>query len=280
MSGGGVIAIYLFDGTWKKDEIDDRDDSNVVRFRDAYESRQFYYTGVGTRFWFVGKILGALFGVGAKGRIKKAFRQLKRNYRNGDEVIDIIGFSRGAAMSLHLANRINEEMNGADIRFLGLLDVVGSFGIPGNNLNLGWDLTLPDNARKCYHAMALDERRDHFPLTRVEPPQGGLPTDGRLDEVWFRGVHSDIGGGNRNRGLTSIPLSWLLARAAANGLPIDSHKLKQHQERTNPDAAISKNLDIILDPMRPVGADDTVHPSVKPRDDHNNPPPGMKTSEI
>ena len=169
----------MFDGTWKKDEIDDRDDSNVVRFRDAYESRQFYYTGVGTRFWFSGKLLGALFGMGAKGRIKKAFKQLKRNYRNGDEVIDIIGFSRGAAMSLHLANRINEEINGADIRFLGLLDVVGSFGIPGNNLNLGWDLTLPDNVRKCYHAMALDERRDNFPLTRVEPPQGGLPTDGR-----------------------------------------------------------------------------------------------------
>jgi uncharacterized protein (DUF2235 family) len=112
-----------------------------------------------------------MFGLGGRSRISKALKDLDRNFADGDKTIDIIGFSRGAAMALHFANKINDKKDGAAIRFLGLWDVVASFGIPGNPLNISWDLTLPDNVQKCYHAMALDEMRGNFTPTRVKAPK-------------------------------------------------------------------------------------------------------------
>lgn len=168
------MALYAFDGTWNEDEVDEAKDTNVVKFRDACidTDRIFYLEGVGTRLGFIGKLLGGGTGAGGRFRIREAMEQLDRNMAAGDRTIDIIGFSRGAALALHFANEIQKEKSGAEIRFLGLWDVVASFGIPGNNLNIGWTLTLPPNVRACYHAMALDERRGNFPLTRVRTAAG------------------------------------------------------------------------------------------------------------
>jgi uncharacterized protein (DUF2235 family) len=273
------MALYAFDGTWNENEVDEAKDTNVVKFRDAYIGRTFYLEGVGTRGGFIGKILGGLAGLGGRVRIEEAMEQLERNFAAGDRQIDIIGFSRGAALALHFANEIWEDKNKAEIRFLGLWDVVASFGVPGNNLNIGWTLTLPDNVRKCYHAMALDERRGNFPLTRVRAAAGSLPAAERLQEVWFRGVHSDVGG-SASLGLSSIALCWMLRRARENGLPIAEAKLREHEALCNADASVSTNLDLILDPQRSVAQSDLVHESVRPRGNvgkmqHNNPPSGV-----
>ena len=119
------------------------------------------------------------------------------------------GFSRGAATTLDFCHCIQERgirRPGSDdvvepspkIRFLGVWDVVAAFGLAnlGNTeLNIGHHLSLPkSNLQYCFHAMALDERRPSFLPTRLE---GAC-------EVWFRGVHSDVGGGNANRGLNDI----------------------------------------------------------------------------
>ena len=78
-------------------------------------------------------------------------------------------------------------------------------------LNIGHHLTLPkSNLKYCFHALAIDERRLSFLPTRLP---GAC-------EVWFRGVHSDIGGGNGNRGLNDISLNWMISKAKAAGLPI------------------------------------------------------------
>jgi uncharacterized protein (DUF2235 family) len=275
------MALYAFDGTWNENEVDEAKDTNVVKFRDAYTGQIFYLEGVGTRGGFIGKILGGLTGLGARVRIKEAMAQLDRNFAAGDRQIDIIGFSRGAALALHFANEIGEDRNGAEIRFLGLWDVVASFGMPGNDLNIGWTLTLPDNVRQCYHAMALDERRGNFPLTRVRAAAGGVPAEGRLQEVWFRGVHSDVGG-SASLGLSSIALCWMLRRARENGLPIAEAKLREHAALCNADAPVSKNLDLIPDPQRSIAQSDFVHESVRPRGNaggmqHNDPPAGVTT---
>ena len=58
--------------------------------------------------------------------------------------------------------------------------------------------------------MALDERRPSFLPTRLPGAH----------EVWFRGVHSDVGGGNTNRGLNDIALKWMLSKAKGASLPI------------------------------------------------------------
>lgn len=271
------MALYAFDGTWNEDEAGEaKKETNVVRFRDAYTKRPpFYLEGVGTRGGFVGKLLGGLTGAGGFIRIKEGLEALEKNFASGDRDVDIIGFSRGAALALHFANEVNDEMNGAVVRFVGVWDTVASFGLPGNNLNIGWKLTLPPNVKRCYHAMALDERRGNFPLTRIKPSGGGAASPIRMQEVWFRGVHSDVGGG-QSVGLSSIALCWMLSNAKLNGLPIDSAKFASYSAQRDGDAKISKNFDPKADAKRTVGERDLVHESVKPRGnvngtEHNDP---------
>src|SRR6185436_16050602 len=92
----------------------------------------------------------------------------------------------------------------------GALGHGGQFGAPGRRFNAGHDLGMPPNVTRCYHAMALDETRLAFPLTRLSETD---PDNGRLLEVWFRGLHADIGSGNGNRGINWISLNWLFENA-------------------------------------------------------------------
>jgi uncharacterized protein (DUF2235 family) len=276
------MALYAFDGTCNEDEEGVDRDSNVVKFRDAYIGSTFYLAGVGTRLGWIGKFAGGLFGLGGKRRVKEAMEALETNFQKGDRVIDIVGFSRGAAIARHFANQVKEDQRGAEIRFLGLWDTVASFGIPGNDINIGWTFTLPGNVKKCYHAMALDERREGFPLTRVEAGKGEPPTNGRVREVWFRGVHSDVGGGASIE-LSSISLCWMLRRALKNNLLIDGVYLAKQEDLCRSNAPISKNLDPQLDPFRTILANDLVHPTVQPRGlikgvEHNDPPQNLMRS--
>ncbi len=182
------MALYAFDGTWnkEKDAGDYGKNTNIVRFRDAYAGTQNFYTkGIGTKHGIVGKVLGGAFGVGGQKRISEAIGHLARNFANGDRAIDIVGFSRGAALALHFANTIaHRGILDPDtgkvieahptIRFLGLWDVVAAFGIPidigipFSRINLGYLLSLPGNVAHCFHALALDERRQAFHPTRTQ----------------------------------------------------------------------------------------------------------------
>ena len=102
----------------------------------------------------------------------------------------------------------------ARVRFLGLWDNVPSFGIASLPANLGWDLDLPDNVDRCCHSMALDEQRHTFRLYRPEAPRvKNVKTASVLTGVWFHGVHSDVGGGNRNTGLSGISSHWMFMQA-------------------------------------------------------------------
>jgi uncharacterized protein (DUF2235 family) len=104
---GGTMALYAFDGTWNEEKTGDDPDyknTNVVRFYRAYHARSgkndFYVPGVGTRLGEIGRTFGGVFGLGEVPRLKEAYRQLCQNWAAGDTEIDIVGFSRGAAMTL------------------------------------------------------------------------------------------------------------------------------------------------------------------------------------
>jgi uncharacterized protein (DUF2235 family) len=60
--------------------------------------------GVGTHFGKIGRALGGLFGAGGLSRTDEMYEEFCENWQQGDEVIDIIGFSRGAALAVHFAN--------------------------------------------------------------------------------------------------------------------------------------------------------------------------------
>src|SRR6188472_1989994 len=109
------MALYAFDGTWnsEKDAGEYDRNTNVVRFKDLYTGTKFFYRGVGTKHGLLGKIVGGAFGVGGH-----------------DRDIDIVGFSRGAALAVHFANviaddgvRVNGVLERPTVRFLGVWDV-------------------------------------------------------------------------------------------------------------------------------------------------------------
>jgi uncharacterized protein (DUF2235 family) len=281
------MALYAFDGTWNTHHKNTEKDTNVIWFRNAYQGTQIYQNGVGTRFGAVGRVVGGIGGAGGRTRIRRAREALRRNFDAGDRVIDIIGFSRGAALALHFANGIFSKgaprdpgSAGAVIRFLGLWDTVASFGAPGSRVNLGWDLDLPDNVEKCYHALALEERRRTFTVRRLDARVQDAHEDGRLFELWFRGVHSDIGGGNANPGLSSITLNWMFAKGVRCGLPLEAGVIELNRRRMDPDRPVSlpAKYDVVTNAFRVVRWNDQVHRSVTFRSDHtphNDPPAGL-----
>jgi uncharacterized protein (DUF2235 family) len=107
--------------------------------------------------------------------------------------------------------------------FVGVWDTVSSVGWYENPLRLPYTADNPD-IEIGRHAISIDERRAFFRsnlwILRNPPPQGG-PKD--LKQVWFPGVHSDVGGGypESESGLSKIALQWMLKEAISAGLLVD-----------------------------------------------------------
>jgi uncharacterized protein (DUF2235 family) len=285
------MALYAFDGTWNREHTgaDYNENSNVVRFAKAYrhakavyqkngdddhiveDSDTGYVSGPGTKHGKIGRALGGLMGLGGRSRVAEAIKRVERKFGEGDTIIDVIGFSRGAAIALHFVNEIAEVglfpgRNGQAVeprvRFLGLWDVVASFGIPKDigflkfqKINIGWTLTRPAIVDHAFHALALDDRREMFRPTRVAGAY----------EVWFRGVHSDVGGGNNNPSLNNIALRWMLRKAALAGLPVDA--AVTDALAVDASVAVGRNTDPKPDPFRVVGPNDCVHYTVTRRNE-------------
>jgi uncharacterized protein (DUF2235 family) len=278
------MALYAFDGTGNEDRDGDNLDSNVLDFFRGYQDPNrnddpgkplggLYLKGIGTRAkTLVGEGAAEAFGLGGHRRVRQMIDRLENNLENGDDNVDVIGFSRGAALALSFGNEVARKLPMVTIRFMGIWDVVGEFGAPGRFVNAGHDLSFPPNVTRCYHAMALDERRLLFPLTRLGL---GLDSTGRRREVWFRGVHSDVGGGNGNRGLNWISLNWLYQNAVRDGLPIDRAAIATNLvDQTLPQQISDHKVDV--GPPRQIFDTDLLHMSVVltpgiPGRPHNNP---------
>ncbi|MGE2832976.1 DUF2235 domain-containing protein [Mycobacterium sp. SMC-4] len=112
------------------------------------------------------------------------------------------------------------------IRFIGVWDTVGALGVPLNGLllsswiNRRWqfhDTELSSHVDAAFHALAIDEQRGPFePTLWTRQPEARAQQV--LEQVWFSGVHCDVGGGNPEHGLSDIPLLWMVSRARGCGL--------------------------------------------------------------
>ncbi|MBV8915322.1 MAG: DUF2235 domain-containing protein [Acetobacteraceae bacterium] len=116
--------------------------------------------------------------------------------------------------------------------FVGVWDTVSSVGWIANPLRVPGTTNSHDVAT-ARHALALDERRAFFRTNRwnsVAHPPGAGPGD--LKEVWFAGVHSDVGGGysekpgGDKRELWRFSLGWMLREAERAGLLVDDARKK------------------------------------------------------
>ena len=128
---------------------------------------------------------------------------------------------------LHRADEIRATLSvDCPIHFMGVFDTVSSLGWAYDPKTFPFTAKMP-NVRTVRHALALDERRAKFRTNRVKPLPGQ-----DLKEVWFAGVHSDVGGGYKGKlgRLSRVPLRWMLREAGAAGL------------QTNP--AVVRELDL------------------------------------
>jgi hypothetical protein len=139
------------------------------------------------------------------------------------------------------------------ITFLGLWDTVAAYGTPIDELTRGiskwiWPLELPDRTfekgrilRAC-HALSLDDERTTFhPVLWNEH---GVP-ENQLTQVWFAGVHSNVGGGYPDDSLAQIPLYWIMQEARAKnqlrfkeGVSFDPDVLKRTETSRDKDGRL------------------------------------------
>ncbi len=114
------------------------------------------------------------------------------------------------------------------IKFLGCFDTVAALGAPFKSLSAILDrvpffrhqfhnLTLSESVEHAYHALAVDDERKTFHPALWNPEIKDYQT---LRQVWFPGMHTDVGGGYREHQLSDIPFIWMYDKAVSCGMKI------------------------------------------------------------
>lgn len=158
---------------------------------------------------------------------------------HADKVDVAYGFYRDSSSRTHpdgLASALFREMyahGDQEIHFIGVWDTVGALGIPTALPGADWltnhvkefqeawgfhNTQLSRSVRHAYHALAIDETREPFrPTLWSQAPD---PGDQTLEQVWFAGVHTEVGGGSDDTSLSDIALLWMVEKAKACGLEL------------------------------------------------------------
>lgn len=114
-----------------------------------------------------------------------------------------------------------------NIKFIGVWDTVGSLGVPFSGIQLRrfkfHDVELSSHVDYAYQALAIDEKRKPF-LPSLWKKQPTSPASQVLEQVWFPGVHCNVGGGYEDSGLSDCALDWMWQKAEACGLELDSNQ--------------------------------------------------------
>jgi uncharacterized protein (DUF2235 family) len=210
-------------------------------------------------------VMGLAFGAGLLANVGDAYRYLMNVYEDGDNVY-LFGFSRGAytvralAGVLHMYGLLCPGNDGlipyiirmyarrtrdaagmthtfqvaegfkstfcrhCSLHFVGVWDTVSSVGWIWDPLKIPYTGRNPDMANGR-HAVSIDERRCYFRNNLWGDPFPGQS----IKQVWFAGVHSDVGGSYAaaQSGLSQIALEWMLCEAVPLGLLVDAETAEQ-----------------------------------------------------
>jgi len=118
-----------------------------------------------------------------------------------------------------------DDPNGRPIAFMGVWDTVDAVGLPiraaefVNRVIYAFkfpDRTLNLSVAYACHAVALDEERESFAPVLWNERKTEQPE--RIEQVWFSGVHSNVGGGYPRQGMSLVALDWITSKAEQHGL--------------------------------------------------------------
>ena len=261
----GKNIVVCLDGTWNdKDNSEAMSNVALLHDMCLnQESRQiiYYDEGVGSDGWY-DKKLGGVHGVGLSKNIREAYKFISQHYKENDRLY-VFGFSRGAYTARSLAGLLfrcglgqaDDQLDtviqklytayrakdtttmtafkttnrSCSIAMLGVWDTVGALGIPvsflrdaSSKLFSFHDTALSPEVELACHAVALDEKRESFePTLWTETADSAQ----RIKQVWFAGVHSDIGGGYVERHHSDLVLKWMVDHATKAGLHLDKDRV-------------------------------------------------------
>ena len=244
--------------------------TNVVKAYDFCTKNEYqlvkYVPGVGSisdkgEYSYVSRVLkkvaGLGFGFGLQEKVLEAYAFLIDNYEEGDKIY-LFGFSRGSYTCKVLAGLIYTcgllrkddkylmqyayglySQRNFDFRllqkfrkifahhkpkveFMGLWDSVSSVGNIVRMRNFPYTTNVK-GVNTIRHAVAIDEKRALF-------KQNATKSESDIQEVWFAGVHTDVGGGftEEESGLSKIALQWMMDAAIESGIQIDDKKYKKY----------------------------------------------------
>jgi uncharacterized protein (DUF2235 family) len=160
----------------------------------------------------------------------------------------------------------------APIHFLGVWDTVKAAGLAGRQLRWPYTRQLP-HVETVRHAVSIDEKRRPFVEYLVHMPESRhlIPPRQDLLEVWFAGVHSDVGGTfEEGARLSDIPLKWMAEHAVVAGLLVRKSAYNRASQVTDAEATgaihvMSRFWSLLGVHRRTIPAGANIHASVELR---------------
>ncbi len=151
--------------------------------------------------------------------VKDAFKKHRRRYKRFMRMRNLLQKEKKPDGS------VSQDNDDRKVKFIGVWDTVDAVGFPIDEIADGWnqviypfkfpDFTLSPLVEKACHAICIDDERHTFhPVMWNEHGEKG----NRIEQVWFSGVHSNVGGGYEKQGMSLVALYWMMTKAEEKGL--------------------------------------------------------------
>ncbi len=203
-----------------------------------------------------------------------AYREFRKNFNQTGGLVDAarwvrdVTFRSGQGMFRKQPYDKRRNHQVSSIEFVGVWDTVDAYGMPIDEIADGidrwvWPLQMPEcdlnpKVQKGCHAVALDDERNTFhpvlwneskgntqevrellargrELDRSVTEKDAANTDEEwISQVWFAGMHSNVGGGYPDDALSCVPLTWIIQEAKKRGLLLYDESVAQLAAKADP----------------------------------------------
>jgi T6SS, Phospholipase effector Tle1-like, catalytic domain len=188
------------------------------------------------------------FGAELARLIRWAYRDFRKQFNQTGGLVTLARALRdvtfGGTERLFRHEAYDKSKNHAvqHIEFVGLWDTVDAYGLPVDELTAGvdrwvWPLSMPElklspKVKRACHVLALDDERNTFqPVLwdeSEEKQNAAHIHDERISQVWFAGMHSNVGGGYPDDALSCVSLSWMAEQAAKQEVRFVQSLIEHH----------------------------------------------------
>lgn len=136
-------------------------------------------------------------------------------------------------------DQVENIVKDVEIAFVGVWDTVSAVGMPVEEMRENYffaehafvDNKLHKNIKRACHALAIDEKRHTFKPELWD--QSSAADKERIEQVWFSGVHANVGGGYPKDQLSLVSLEWMMCEASKVGLIFRESRLIEITNHAN-----------------------------------------------